>query len=124
MAAWVWVLIAIAIVAVLAVVLWQALARRRTGRLQDRFGPERLDGNHLQVDRMHPRNRALLAQVLGPDAENDGAIAISAKRAVVRGGERQAQGGSAGHDQTARRAIRLRMPGLGSTVQILCTSGG
>jgi hypothetical protein len=40
MAAWVWVLIAVGIVAVLAVVLWQALARRRTGRLQKQFGPE------------------------------------------------------------------------------------
>jgi hypothetical protein len=40
MAAWVWVLVAVAIVAVLAVVLWQALARRRTGRLQKQFGPE------------------------------------------------------------------------------------
>ncbi len=40
MAAWVWVLIAVAVVAVLAVVLWQALRRRRTGKLQERFGPE------------------------------------------------------------------------------------
>src|SRR5439155_7011110 len=40
MAAWVWVLIAVGIVAVLAVVAWQALARRRSGRLQERFGPE------------------------------------------------------------------------------------
>jgi hypothetical protein len=40
MSSWVWVLIAIAIVVVLAMVLWQALARRRTGRLQERFGPE------------------------------------------------------------------------------------
>jgi FtsZ-interacting cell division protein ZipA len=40
MPSWVWVLIAIAVVAVLAVVLWQALARRRTSRLQQRFGPE------------------------------------------------------------------------------------
>src|SRR4051812_18026023 len=40
MPAWVWVLIAVAVVAVLAVVLWQALARRRTGRLQKQFGPE------------------------------------------------------------------------------------
>jgi type VI protein secretion system component VasK len=40
MPSWVWVLIAIAVVAVLAVVVWQALARRRTGRLQHRFGPE------------------------------------------------------------------------------------
>jgi FtsZ-interacting cell division protein ZipA len=40
MPSWVWVLIAIALVAVLAVVVWQALARRRTGRLQQRFGPE------------------------------------------------------------------------------------
>ena len=40
MPSWVWVLIAIAVVAVLAVVLWQALARRRTGRLQQQFGPE------------------------------------------------------------------------------------
>jgi len=40
MPAWVWVLIAVGVVAVLAVVLWQALARRRTGRLQQQFGPE------------------------------------------------------------------------------------
>jgi hypothetical protein len=40
MPAWIWVIIAFAVVAVLAVVAWQALARRRTGRLQDRFGPE------------------------------------------------------------------------------------
>jgi hypothetical protein len=40
MPSWVWVLIAIAVVVVLAVVLWQALARRRTGRLQQQFGPE------------------------------------------------------------------------------------
>jgi FtsZ-interacting cell division protein ZipA len=40
MPSWVWVLIAIGVVAVLAVVLWQALARRRTGRLKEQFGPE------------------------------------------------------------------------------------
>jgi hypothetical protein len=40
MPSWVWVLIAIAVVAVLAVAVWQALARRRTGRLQQQFGPE------------------------------------------------------------------------------------
>src|SRR5947207_413842 len=40
MAAWAWVLIAVGVVAVLAVVLWQALTRRRTGRLQKQFGPE------------------------------------------------------------------------------------
>ena len=40
MAAWVWVLIAIGIVALIAVVVWRALARRRTGRLQEQFGPE------------------------------------------------------------------------------------
>jgi hypothetical protein len=40
MAAWVWVLIAIGIAAFLAVVVWSAFARRRTGRLQQQFGPE------------------------------------------------------------------------------------
>jgi hypothetical protein len=40
MPSWVWVLIAIAVVAVLAVVVWQSLARRRTGRLQQQFGSE------------------------------------------------------------------------------------
>jgi FtsZ-interacting cell division protein ZipA len=40
MPSWVLVLIAIAVVAVVAVVVWQALARRRTGRLQQQFGPE------------------------------------------------------------------------------------
>jgi hypothetical protein len=40
MPSWVWVLISIAVVAVLALVVWQALARRRTGRLQQQFGPE------------------------------------------------------------------------------------
>jgi len=40
MPAWGWVLIAVAAAAVLALVVWQALARRRTARLQQRFGPE------------------------------------------------------------------------------------
>jgi FtsZ-interacting cell division protein ZipA len=40
MPSWVWVLIAVAVVAVLAVVVWQMLARRRTGRLQQQFGSE------------------------------------------------------------------------------------
>jgi len=40
MPGWVWVLIAIAVVVVLGVVVWQALTRRRTERLRDRFGPE------------------------------------------------------------------------------------
>src|SRR3954464_1681727 len=40
MAWWVWVLIAIAVVVVIAVVVWQALARRRRGRLQEHSGPE------------------------------------------------------------------------------------
>jgi hypothetical protein len=40
MPAWGWVLIAVAIVVVLAAVAWRAYARRRTGQLQERFGPE------------------------------------------------------------------------------------
>jgi len=40
MSAWIWVLIAIAILAVLAIVIWRALARRRTERLKEHFGPE------------------------------------------------------------------------------------
>jgi hypothetical protein len=40
MPGWVWVLIAVVVVAVIAVVAWQAMTRRKTGRLQDRFGPE------------------------------------------------------------------------------------
>jgi len=40
MPSWAWVLIGVAVVVVLAAAVWQALARRRTGRLQNRFGPE------------------------------------------------------------------------------------
>jgi FtsZ-interacting cell division protein ZipA len=40
MSPWLWVLIAVALVAVLAVVVWQTVARRRTGRLQQQFGSE------------------------------------------------------------------------------------
>jgi hypothetical protein len=40
MPSWVWVLIGIAVVVVLAVVVWRALARRRTARLQQQFGSE------------------------------------------------------------------------------------
>jgi hypothetical protein len=40
MPVWVWVLIAIGVVVVLGVLAWNALARRRTSRLQDRFGSE------------------------------------------------------------------------------------
>ena len=39
MPSWVWVVIALAAVVVLAIVVWQALARRRTGQLQEQFGP-------------------------------------------------------------------------------------
>jgi FtsZ-interacting cell division protein ZipA len=38
--AWAWIVIAVAVVAVLALVAWTGTARRRTGRLQRRFGPE------------------------------------------------------------------------------------
>jgi hypothetical protein len=37
---WGWVLIAAAAAIVIGVVLWQAMARRRTGRLREQFGPE------------------------------------------------------------------------------------
>lgn len=40
MPAWVWVLIIVAAVIVVAAVVWRALASRRTRTLQDRFGPE------------------------------------------------------------------------------------
>lgn len=40
MPSWAWVLIAIGVVAILAVVVWQAMASRRTGRLRRQFGPE------------------------------------------------------------------------------------
>jgi len=40
MAAWIWVVVAIAVVAVLGVLVWQGMERRRTGRLRARFGPE------------------------------------------------------------------------------------
>ena len=40
MPAWAWVIVAVAVVAMLALVVWQATDRRRTGRLQQRFGPE------------------------------------------------------------------------------------
>jgi len=37
---WIWVVIAAVVVIVLAVVLWQTLAQRRTGRLKRQFGAE------------------------------------------------------------------------------------
>jgi hypothetical protein len=40
MSGWVWALIAVAVVALVGVVVWQAVARRRSGRLRGRFGPE------------------------------------------------------------------------------------
>lgn len=40
MPAWVWVLIVIAAVVIVAAVVWRALATRRTRALQGRFGPE------------------------------------------------------------------------------------
>jgi hypothetical protein len=40
MPSWVWVLIAVAVVLVLGIVVWQVMARRRTGKLQEQFGPE------------------------------------------------------------------------------------
>jgi hypothetical protein len=40
MPVWGWVVIAVAAVVLLALVAWLASTRRRTGRLQERFGPE------------------------------------------------------------------------------------
>ena len=40
MPSWLWVVIAIAVFVILVVVVWQALTRRRTGKLQQQFGPE------------------------------------------------------------------------------------
>jgi hypothetical protein len=40
MPVWGWVVIAVGAVVLLALVAWQASTRRRTGRLQERFGPE------------------------------------------------------------------------------------
>jgi hypothetical protein len=40
MPAWVWVVIAVAVVAVVGLVVWQAVDKRRTSRLRERFGPE------------------------------------------------------------------------------------
>jgi hypothetical protein len=40
MPAWVWVLIAVVVAVVVATVAWQAMARKKTGHLQDQFGPE------------------------------------------------------------------------------------
>jgi len=37
---WGWVLIAVGVVVVLALVVWQEVGRRRTGGLRERFGPE------------------------------------------------------------------------------------
>jgi hypothetical protein len=40
MPGWVWVLIAVVVVVLVALVAWQAVARRRSDRLQEQFGPE------------------------------------------------------------------------------------
>jgi hypothetical protein len=40
MDAWVWILIAVVLIAVIAAAAWMATRRRRTERLQERFGPE------------------------------------------------------------------------------------
>jgi len=40
MPTWAWVLAAVIVVGVIALVIWQALVHRRTTRLQEQFGPE------------------------------------------------------------------------------------
>jgi hypothetical protein len=40
MPTWLWVLIAVAALAIVAAIVWRALAMRRTRELQERFGPE------------------------------------------------------------------------------------
>ena len=48
MAVWIWVLIAVAVVVCTAAAIWTVVSRRRTQRLQDRFGtgicPDRKGG--------------------------------------------------------------------------------
>jgi hypothetical protein len=40
MPAWAWILIIVVLVAIAAFVAWSVMAKRRTGHLRDRFGPE------------------------------------------------------------------------------------
>ena len=37
---WVWIVIAILVIAVVAGIVWAAMSRRRTATLQEQFGPE------------------------------------------------------------------------------------
>jgi len=54
MPGWVWALVAVGVIVVVALVVWQALKAKRTRTLQERFGPE----YDLTVDRADDRREA------------------------------------------------------------------
>ena len=61
MPVWAWVLIAVAVAVVLVVVVWQALARQRTDRLREQFGPE-YDRTVGEADSRHDAEAELAAR--------------------------------------------------------------
>jgi len=79
MPSWVWVLIAVGVVLVLALVIWQAMARRRTDKLRGQFGPEydrALDGAEskreaeAELAAREERRRELEVRPLSPSARD------------------------------------------------------
>jgi hypothetical protein len=54
MPGWVWALVAVGVIVVVALVVWQALKAKRTRTLQERFGPE----YDRTVDRADDRREA------------------------------------------------------------------
>jgi hypothetical protein len=79
MAAWAWVVIAVAVIAIVVMAVWQASTRMRTGRLRSRFGPEynrTLDASgsrrraESELTAREQRRRELEIRPLAPEARD------------------------------------------------------
>ena len=120
MPVWVWVLIAIAVVAVLGVVVWQALARRRTSRLQRAVRPRiRPHGRHGR-DQARRRERTAGARGAADAARDPAAVAGGARsvRAELAGVQAQFVDDPGGAVAERRQPDpvgdgRARLPGRG-----------
>ena len=66
MATWIWIVIAVVAVVCVAVVIQMSLARRRTRRLQDRFGPE-----YDRTERVAGGRREAEAELAAREARHD-----------------------------------------------------
>jgi hypothetical protein len=83
MPTWGWVLVAIAVIVVVALVLWQLTARRKTSHLRERFGPE-YDRALRERDDQKEAEKELAAREERREKLDDPAGAVASADALIQ----------------------------------------